>query len=116
MNVQPDDTSLAIGSTEPSRSPAEANLVAQIRRGNAEAGQEFVRQYYPGIYHYLLHLTGRPETAEDLTQETFVRAWRGLEGFEGRASLRVWLSDRKSVGEGKSGVVGCCGSSRGKRG
>ena len=32
-----------------------------------------------------------PFEADDAVQETFIRAWRGLEGFEGRASLRSWL-------------------------
>ena len=39
----------------------------------------------------MLWLTGSPETAEDLTQETFVRAWQHLDRFEGRSTLRVWL-------------------------
>src|SRR5262249_4438489 len=49
------------------------------------------RDFYPGVYRYLLLLSGRPELAEDLTQETFVQAWRHLEQFAGRSSLRVWL-------------------------
>src|SRR5881227_2491749 len=75
---------------EPIRS-AEARLIQQLRQGDLEAGHQFVRDYYPDVYRYLLYLTGRPEMAEDLTQETFIRAWRGLASFEGRASLRVWL-------------------------
>jgi RNA polymerase sigma factor (sigma-70 family) len=38
-----------------------------------------------------LYLTGSPEAAEDLTQETFLQAWRGLGTFDGRATLRTWL-------------------------
>src|SRR6266852_978663 len=82
---------------ESSRPPAEgvldsdARLVRQLRRGDAEAGHRFVRDYYPGVYRYLLYLTGRPEMAEDLTQETFLQAWRRLETFEGRSALKPWL-------------------------
>ena len=36
-------------------------------------------------------MLGSPHEAEDLVQETYLRAWRGLEGFEGRASMRNWL-------------------------
>lgn len=70
---------------------ADARLVARLRRGDAEAGRGFVRDHHPGIYRYLLRLTGDREAAEDLTQETFVEAWRSLATYEGRASLRVWL-------------------------
>jgi RNA polymerase sigma-70 factor (ECF subfamily) len=70
---------------------ADARLVEQIRRGDAEAGRRFVRLYYPGVYRYLLARTGRPETAADLTQETFVQAWRSLDTFDDRMPLRPWL-------------------------
>jgi RNA polymerase sigma factor (sigma-70 family) len=72
-------------------SATEMALVEQICRGDAEAGRGFIRDYYADVYHYLLFLTGRRDAAEDLTQETFVRAWRGMQGFEGRAPLRLWL-------------------------
>jgi RNA polymerase sigma-70 factor, ECF subfamily len=71
--------------------PAEALLLEQLRRGDAEAGRRFVREQYPGVYRYLLHLTGRPDVAADLTQETFLQAWRYLDRFEPRAPLRAWL-------------------------
>src|SRR2546428_884260 len=70
---------------------ADARLLQQLRQGDAEAGHQFVREYYPDVYRYLLYLTGRPQAAEDLTQETFFHAWRGLESFKGRAPLRLWL-------------------------
>lgn len=66
-------------------------LLEQIRSGDAEAGHQFVRQHYGTIYRYLLHLTGRPDLAEDLTQETFLVGWRCLDTFQGRGSLRAWL-------------------------
>ena len=36
-------------------------------------------------------MLGSAEEAEDLVQETYLRAWRSYEGFEGRASVRTWL-------------------------
>src|SRR5262245_36105706 len=69
----------------------DARLVRQLRQGDAEAGRQFVREHYPAIYRYLLYLTGRREAAEDLTQETFLQAWRRLETFDDRGPLRPWL-------------------------
>jgi RNA polymerase sigma-70 factor (ECF subfamily) len=70
---------------------AEGQFLEQLRRGNADAGHQFVRDYYPGIYRYLLSLTARPDLAEDLTQETFFQAWRHLDQFQGLAPLGAWL-------------------------
>jgi RNA polymerase sigma-70 factor (ECF subfamily) len=78
----------------PAAAPAsseDAVLVRQMRSGDTEAGSRFVRQQYPRIYRYLLYLTRRPDVAEDLTQETFLQAWRSLDTFDERASLRPWL-------------------------
>jgi RNA polymerase sigma-70 factor, ECF subfamily len=69
----------------------DARLLAQLRDGDAEAGHRFVRDHYPAVYRYLLFLSGHRETAEDLTQETFLQAWRHFDQFEGRAPLRLWL-------------------------
>jgi RNA polymerase sigma-70 factor (ECF subfamily) len=74
-----------------SRKTADALLVEQIRRGSVEAGRRFVDDHYRDVYRYLLYLTGSPETAADLTQETFVQAWRGLDALEERIYLRPWL-------------------------
>ncbi|WP_309230792.1 sigma-70 family RNA polymerase sigma factor [Nocardia sp. SYP-A9097] len=36
-------------------------------------------------------MLGSPDDAEDVVQETYLRAWRGYDGFEGRSSVRTWL-------------------------
>src|SRR5258708_4802953 len=72
-------------------SDEEARLLEQIRAGDSEAGRQFVREQYGSIYRYLLSLTGQPDRAADLTQETFLEGWRCLGSFQGRGSLRSWL-------------------------
>jgi RNA polymerase sigma-70 factor (ECF subfamily) len=91
MEAERDDNWAADKADQSSRAREDWLHVQRLREGDAEAGHVLVQRYYPGVYHYLLYLTGRPELAEDLTQETFLQAWRRLDTFAGRAPLRVWL-------------------------
>jgi RNA polymerase sigma-70 factor, ECF subfamily len=89
--VDRDEAASAVGSQVGPLPEADARLLAQARSGDSDAGHRFIREYYPPIYRYLLYLTGHRETAEDLTQETFLQAWRHLDQFQGRAPLQAWL-------------------------
>jgi RNA polymerase sigma-70 factor, ECF subfamily len=70
---------------------ADAQLLEQVRTGDAAAGHRFVREHYSAVYRYLLYLVGQADQAADLTQETFLEGWRCLHTFQGRGSLRGWL-------------------------
>jgi len=69
----------------------ESWLVKQILDGDKEAGEKLVTEHYPRIYRLLRHLTASIDNAEDLTQQTFVKAWQALATFRGEASLATWL-------------------------
>ena len=53
--------------------------------------EEPARAYRRELVAYCYRMTGSVHEAEDLVQETYLRAWRGYERFEGRSSVRTWL-------------------------
>jgi RNA polymerase sigma-70 factor, ECF subfamily len=66
-------------------------LVTRACRGDTGAFEELYRQHVGRVYGLCLRMTGHPESAEDMTQDTFVNAWRSLPGYEGRSSFSTWL-------------------------
>jgi RNA polymerase sigma-70 factor (ECF subfamily) len=68
-----------------------AELLAGIRRGDAAAFECVAREQAPVLFRLALRLTNRREDAEDLVQETLVRALPALRRFEGRAKLSTYL-------------------------
>jgi len=66
-------------------------LVARARQGDMAAFDDLYVRYRDQVYTLCLNLCGEREQAEDLLQETFVRAWRGLSGFRGRSQFSTWL-------------------------
>jgi RNA polymerase sigma-70 factor (ECF subfamily) len=60
------------------------------KAGDRAAAEAFVRATQRDVQRMLAHLCG-PAEADDLTQETFLRAMRSLPGFAGRSSARTWL-------------------------
>lgn len=60
------------------------------RRRDRAALERFVRATQQDVWRYIAHLT-QPQLAEDLAQETYLRALRSLPRFEGRSSARTWL-------------------------
>ena len=57
----------------------------------ADACEQLVTTHQPAIYRLALRMTGNPEDAADMTQEAFLRAWRGLGSFQADSSLSTWL-------------------------
>jgi RNA polymerase sigma-70 factor (ECF subfamily) len=61
------------------------------RGGDPEAVERFVRALHRDVRHYVTYLGADPQAADDLAQETFLRALGSLHRFEGRSSARTWL-------------------------
>ena len=52
---------------------------------------QIYQKYFDPVYRYALSLSGSPQIAEEITQETFFRALRSLDQFQGKSSLKTWL-------------------------
>lgn len=53
--------------------------------------EDVYKQYYRDVYYFLLSMSGNPELAEELTQETFYRALTNIHRFKGECQLKSWL-------------------------
>ena len=69
----------------------EQELVAAAQAGDQGAFAQLVEANTGKIYSLTLRMTGNPEDAADLTQETFLNAWRGLPRFQGQSAFSTWL-------------------------
>jgi RNA polymerase sigma-70 factor (TIGR02960 family) len=65
--------------------------LSRARGGDEEAFRELIDPYRRELQLHCYRMLGSVQDAEDLLQETLLAAWRGLEGFEGRSSVRAWL-------------------------
>ena len=65
--------------------------VAAAQAGDEAAFSGLVERYRPELQVHCYRMLGSFEDSEDLTQETFLRAWRWRRGFKGRSTFRAWL-------------------------
>jgi RNA polymerase sigma-70 factor (ECF subfamily) len=89
-----DEDSLGTISLSPSDVPvrnAEAQFVALLKSADAEAFELLVDRYSQAIYGLALRLSNDAEEAADITQDTFIRAFRSIGTFRGDSSLKTWL-------------------------
>ncbi|MGI8844757.1 MAG: RNA polymerase sigma factor [Thermoleophilaceae bacterium] len=66
-------------------------LVARARQADAEAFELLVRRHADRLYAVILRLVPDEQEAQEATQETFLRAWRGIARFKGDAQFFTWL-------------------------
>jgi RNA polymerase sigma-70 factor (TIGR02960 family) len=68
-----------------------ADLISRARAGDGEAFRELTEPHRRELQVHCYRMLGSFQDAEDALQDTLLAAWRGLGGFEGRASIRTWL-------------------------
>lgn len=67
------------------------DLISRCQRGDLDAFGQIYERYERVVYRYAYHMLGDPDDADDVKQDTFVKAYRTLPGFRGDCSLLTWL-------------------------
>src|SRR5581483_1040998 len=71
--------------------PEEAAVVEQLKAGSEEAFAWLISRYQQPLYSLIYRVLPNPGDAADITQEVFVKVFRGIGHFHGEASLRTWI-------------------------
>ena len=69
----------------------ENEIIRSVLRGNVNDFEKLVTAYEKNVYNIALKMVGDPEDAADMTQETFIKAYRALSGFRGDSKFSSWL-------------------------
>ncbi|HEY1717412.1 MAG TPA: sigma-70 family RNA polymerase sigma factor [Verrucomicrobiae bacterium] len=79
--------------TEPESSAPteETELVRRARHGDLQAYDDLVKRYQERIYATIYHMTSNHEDANDLAQDSFIKAFQALKSFKGGSSFYTWL-------------------------
>ena len=67
------------------------DLLERARAGDGDAFRALVETHRRELHVHCYRMLGSVQDAEEVVQETLMAAWRGLDGYEGRASMRTWL-------------------------
>lgn len=70
---------------------ADQELVREAQSGNRQAFSQLVEKHQRTMMRVALRLTRDLELAEDVVQESFIKAFQKLDGFEGRSSFKSWM-------------------------
>ncbi len=71
--------------------PSDYDLAQKSSGGDMTAFEDLYRRHFRRVYSLALRMTGRPEEAEDLTQETFTHLYKKIGSFRGESAFTTWL-------------------------
>jgi len=71
--------------------PEEASIIAELKAGSDEAFASLIGQYHAPLYSLIARTIPDPYEAADITQEVFIKIYRGIGNFHGESSLRTWI-------------------------
>ena len=75
----------------PALNKADNDLVSEIKNGQKEAFNEIFQRYQKKIFSFLYYLTQNKDTAEDLSQNAFLNAYKAISAWNGTGSFKNWL-------------------------
>lgn len=66
-------------------------LIRRAQRGDADAFEQLLLEHQKNVYNLCYRMAGNPDDAMDLSQETFLRAWRCLDQYQFASAFSTWL-------------------------
>ena len=87
----PNPPSVMVLPMRPASAEGELALVARAKAGDRDSFEELVRRHADRLYAVVLRFVADGEEAQEVTQESFLRAWRSIARFEGRSRFFTWL-------------------------
>ncbi|MBT8372646.1 MAG: sigma-70 family RNA polymerase sigma factor [Deltaproteobacteria bacterium] len=72
-------------------SDLDVQLMLEVKEGNKKAFETLMQKYYPRILNFIYRFVGNKATAEDLTQEVFLRVYKSARRYKPRSKFQTWL-------------------------
>ncbi len=82
---------MSVAEIEERTVPTDYELAQKSAGGDMEAFEELYRRHFRRVYSLALRMTGKPEEAEDMTQETFAHLYKKIGSFRGDSAFTTWL-------------------------
>ena len=70
---------------------SDQEIIIEYLNGNKEAFTEIVNRYLKVVYNFIYRLVGNEKTAEDITQEVFLKIWKNIQKFDLEKSFKTWI-------------------------
>lgn len=75
----------------PDSQPQDEPLVLKAQQGDLGAFEELIRHHQQPLFSFVFRMVNNPADAEELCQQTFIRAWQKLSSFKRKSSFKTWL-------------------------
>ena len=84
-------TTCSLDGSAPMKATTDEELIKRIAAGDSLAMKSFYARHHVRLYRFLVRMTRRDATAEELMNEVLLEVWRKAAGYEGRSSVTTWM-------------------------